>query len=301
VTDNQIRAWNHAGLFSAAPAESAISGMDQLAAVSDQAASLEKRARSYFDSNCSHCHHPGGAAADWDARYDTPLVGQGIINGSIHNDLGVPGSHLVTPQDIIHSVMHSRINRTGQDQMPPLARNQIDSTAVAMLSDWINGLPAISLTGATDGSAYLNTDELQLSAVPTPAPGKNLSLVEFWDNGVLLGQSTSWPCTFSLAGLLSPGQHQITARVYDDQGGVSPTSLYSLNVLPLDLRFRGFTVTGAPMLQTRIPAGRSYLIEYTEDLLQWRPLQSATADGQLLDVQDPAVGARRFYRLGVRP
>ena len=301
VTDNQIRAWNHVGLFSGAPQESAIPAMDQLAAVADTAATLQKRARSYFDSNCSHCHRPGGAAADWDARYDTPLADQGIINGSIHNDLGVTGSRLVTPQDILHSVMHSRINRTGQDQMPPLARNQIDTNGVAMLTAWINSLPAISLTGATDGAAYLNTDTLQLAANPSPAPGASVNRVEFWDNGSLLGQSSTGPFTFSLAGLLSPGQHRITARVYDDQGGMSPTSLYSLNVMPLELRFQGFNGAGAPMLQTRIPAGRGYTIEYTEDLIHWLPLQSATANGQSLDVQDPGAGTQRFYRLVVSP
>lgn len=301
VTDNQIRAWNHVGLFSNAPPEAAIFTMDKLAAVTDTGATLEKRARSYFDSNCSHCHRPGGAQASWDARYDVPLLQQGIINGRIGNDLGVPGSRVLAPQDLLHSMMYSRVNRVGQDQMPPIARNQIDTNAVSMLAAWINSLPAITVTGATDGSAVLSSDSLTLTGAATAAMG-GISRVEFWDHGVKLGQSTVSPYTLTLASPLVSGDHQITSIVYDSQGGVSSSSPIGLNVLPLRLGL-SFSQPGEPMLQTQIPSGRHYVIEFSDDLTQpWKSLEEGVANGQMLDVSDPAAPAsHRFYRLRVLP
>lgn len=304
VTDNQIRAWNHVGIFDPAnpPQEGAIPSMDKLAAVTDATATLEKRARSFFDANCSQCHRPGGVPAQWDARYDTPLLQQGIINGLVGDVLGVPGSHVVTPQDLTHSIIYSRVNRVGQNQMPPIARNTIDTNAVAMLSAWINSLPAITLAGATDGTAYLNSDTLTLTANALAGSG-SLNRVEFWDNGVLIGQDTGLPYSLTLQKPLPVGYHQITAIVYDSQGGVSPSILTTLNVLPLQLSLLGFDNLGAPMLETQIPNGRGYFIEYTDDLTAgWNTLQNGTADGQTLDLQDPAAtGNHRYYRLRVLP
>jgi len=301
VTDNQIRAWNHIGLFSNAPQESSIPSLDKLSAATDGTASLQQRARSYFDANCSQCHRPGGAPTYWDARYDTPLLQQGIVNGQVGNNLGITGLKVITPQDLTHSAIYTRVNLVGANQMPPLARGQIDTNGVTMLSQWINSLPAISLSGATDGATYLNSDSLTLTG-SAAAAGGTVTRVEFWDNGVQLGQDTGAPYSLTLPGSLSVGYHQITAVVYDSLGGVSPSSTITFNVLPLQLSLLGFSNLGAPMLQTQIPSGRNYVIEYTNDFQAWTSLQSGAADGQLLNLQDPAAtGPKRFYRLRVLP
>ncbi|RYD24168.1 MAG: hypothetical protein EOP88_01330 [Verrucomicrobiaceae bacterium] len=301
VMDNQIRAWNHVGLFNNAPPEAAIESMDKLAAVTDTTASLEKRARSYLDSNCSHCHRPGVAQASWDARYDVPLLQQGIINGRIGNDVGITGSRVVAPQDLVHSMLHSRINRVGQDQMPPLGRNRIDTDAVEMLAAWINSLPSISVSGATDGTAVLSSDNLNLTGTAAAASG-TIVRVEFWDNGVKIGESTEAPYSLTLPGPLAFGEHQITAVVYDSQGRASSSGPIALNVLPLKLSL-SFNDLGEPLLQTQIPSGRNYVIEYSDDLsLPWSHLENGTANGQMLDVRDPSAPAtHRFYRLRVLP
>ena len=145
TTDNQIRAWNHIGLFTPAVSEAAISNYDRTLPVTDLSASAELRARSYFDANCSQCHRPGGVVAFWDARFDTPLANQGIINGQVLNNLGIASGRVMTPKDLLHSVMYQRVNSAqAGTRMPPLAKNIIDTNAVAALASWINtgGLPA---------------------------------------------------------------------------------------------------------------------------------------------------------------
>ncbi|HEX4122396.1 MAG TPA: PQQ-dependent sugar dehydrogenase [Verrucomicrobiae bacterium] len=141
VRDNQLRAWNHAGMFDRRLQESAISSNPALAAATNTAASLEERARSYLDSNCSQCHRPGaGVLAFWDARFDTPLGQQHILGGRLASDLNIAGVAVVKPGDPAHSMIYIRANSLGDHQMPPLARNVIDTNAVVVLAQWIKSL-----------------------------------------------------------------------------------------------------------------------------------------------------------------
>jgi len=140
VSDNQLRTWNHIGLFNVTLNEGAIPSYPHLVAVTNTAASLEERARSYLDANCAHCHRPGGVRALWDGRYDTPLAQQGLINGLLQNTLNIPGARVVVSGDLPRSVLHLRMERLGQNQMPPLARNTIDEPALDTLEAWIREL-----------------------------------------------------------------------------------------------------------------------------------------------------------------
>ena len=141
VTDNQLRAWNHIGLFDATLKERDIPGLSKLVAIDDKKAPLELRVRSYFDANCSQCHRPGGAEAFFDARFDTPMKKQGIINGPVGDPMGISGAKIVVPDDITRSALMQRISTTGPLEMPPLARNVNDTNAIQTISQWINSLP----------------------------------------------------------------------------------------------------------------------------------------------------------------
>ncbi|HEY5296879.1 MAG TPA: PQQ-dependent sugar dehydrogenase [Verrucomicrobiae bacterium] len=147
VTDNQLRAWNHAGLFDVKFKEKEIPNFAKMVSVTDTAAPLELRVRSYLDANCAQCHRPGGVEAFFDARFDTPLADQGIINGPVADPLGILGAKIIVPGNVSKSILFQRTSIVGPMQMPPLAKNVVDTKAVEALAAWINSMnfPAASL------------------------------------------------------------------------------------------------------------------------------------------------------------
>lgn len=140
-TRNELRAWNDLGLFSPGFDAGAIANFTRLAAADDDSRSLEDRARSYFDANCSQCHRPGGTVANFDARFDTPLDKQNIVDGRVLIDERIDHSRVIAPNDIWRSIAYMRVNTTGEVRMPPLARETIDEKGVALLRRWIDSLP----------------------------------------------------------------------------------------------------------------------------------------------------------------
>jgi uncharacterized repeat protein (TIGR03806 family) len=147
VTDNQLRAWNHLGLFAAPIKETEIPTFAKLVNITNTTAPLQLRVRSYLDANCAMCHRPGAAGAFFDARFDTPLNLQNLINGPVQNPLGILGAKVIVPGDTNKSILFRRITITGQNQMPPLAKNVVDTNAVAAIGKWILSLhnPVASL------------------------------------------------------------------------------------------------------------------------------------------------------------
>jgi uncharacterized repeat protein (TIGR03806 family) len=144
VTDNQLRAWNQVGMFRPALRDEDIPKLPRLAAVADEAAPLEHRVRSYLDANCAHCHRPGGARGLFDARFDTPLNQQQLVNGELASaDLGPRGAKLIAPGDLGRSHLLERMARRGDVlAMPPLASHRADDAAVAAVTAWVRQLLA---------------------------------------------------------------------------------------------------------------------------------------------------------------
>lgn len=132
---NQLIAWSNAGLIQTLTMTDL--EMIPFLADLDDATTQEHRARSYLDVNCSHCHQPGGVRALFDARYDTPLVAQGFING---RSAEVSGDTLLVPGDPESSFMFHRLGLLGPGQMPPIAKNVVHEAAVALLNDYIHSV-----------------------------------------------------------------------------------------------------------------------------------------------------------------
>jgi uncharacterized repeat protein (TIGR03806 family) len=141
ITDNELRTWNHLGLFDTNLDEANLKNFPALANAADTTRSLEDRARSYLDANCANCHRPRGTVAYFDARYDTPLVQQNLIDGPVLIDERINNPHIIAPNDIWRSILYMRTDTTDSFKMPPLARNQIDEQGMKLLRQWIESLP----------------------------------------------------------------------------------------------------------------------------------------------------------------
>ncbi|WNJ17714.1 PA14 domain-containing protein [Pontibacter sp. G13] len=105
----------------------------------DTSQSLEFRARSYLDANCSSCHRPGTAnRSEFDARLNVPLFAQKLFGEPVSNDLGIEGAKLIVPQDTAKSLLYQRLKSTREGVgMPPIAKRKVDTAGVNLIVEWI--------------------------------------------------------------------------------------------------------------------------------------------------------------------
>ncbi len=168
VADNELRTWNHLGLFAPAFKEEAVQEFPALAGSDDTTRSLVDRARSYLDANCAQCHRPGGTVANFDARYDTPLEKQALVDGPVLIDQGIDRPRVISPHDIWRSIAYMRIDTTGDVRMPPLARETIDQKGVQLLGEWINSMPGPPVLAppriSPQGGTYAQPVEVSLTS-----------------------------------------------------------------------------------------------------------------------------------------
>jgi uncharacterized repeat protein (TIGR03806 family) len=159
TNDNQLRIWNQYSLFSQPISEAAIPTYSKTVPISNTNATLATRVRSYLDANCAQCHRPGGGVqANFDARFDTPLASQGIVSGPVQNNQGISGALVVTPGDLAHSLLYVRDNNVGTSlQMPPLAKNTIDTNYIAVLAQWITTLVPPTVSAIADITIPINS------------------------------------------------------------------------------------------------------------------------------------------------
>ncbi len=141
ATGNELRVWNHLGLFDTNLDGANLKNLPTLARADDPTRTLEDRARSYLDANCAHCHRPRGTVAYFDARYDTPLARQNLIGGRVLIDQRIDNPHIIAPNDRWRSLLYVRANTVEPFKMPPLAHNTVDVHGMDLLRQWIESLP----------------------------------------------------------------------------------------------------------------------------------------------------------------
>ncbi|MBI5154773.1 PQQ-dependent sugar dehydrogenase [Candidatus Poribacteria bacterium] len=146
VTDNQLRTFDHIGLFTAAlPGEPA--ALPRMPDPADAGEPLEDRARAYLAANCSFCHRPGGPApVALDLRWETALGDMNALETRPQaGSLGISDPYIIASGDAMRSVLSARMGTLGaDDRMPPLASSRVDEEGLVLINSWINSLPSPS-------------------------------------------------------------------------------------------------------------------------------------------------------------
>ena len=141
VVANQLATLDHIGLFTK-PLPAPADQLEKLIDYQDENQTLDRRARAYLHSNCSHCHIKwGGGNAEFKLVSTLPLRGLGIVNvPPAHGNFKIDGAKLLVPGHPEQSIILQRMNMTGLGRMPHIGSRVVDEKAVRLVSDWIKGM-----------------------------------------------------------------------------------------------------------------------------------------------------------------
>jgi uncharacterized repeat protein (TIGR03806 family) len=296
VTDNQLRTLNRLGLFYPAFDEADITNFQQLSSVTNQSAPLVQRVRSYLDANCALCHQPGGTGITFDARYNTPLTNQNIINAVAAFSLGYDNAKIVAPSDVWRSVLYDRMNTDNSAiKMPPLDRNTIDTNAVAVLAAWINslgGTPALAPPVLSPPSGTF-TNEVTLTLLP---PDSNATLYYTLDGSLPTTNSILYRGPFDLAFSAT-----VTANAFETNfvNSVAVSGLFTIVPQLYSFMTPSVLADGSFQMEYWAPPGQTYVLQTSTDLRNWFPVSTnvpTTAPFMLVD-PDAGTAPYRFYRV----
>ena len=302
VTDNELRALNRTGLLYPAIDEGQITNIEQLSALTNTAASYEQRARSYLDANCAQCHNllPGASGPTFDARYDTPLTNQMIINvPAVKGNFGYDNVNIVTPDDIWRSSLYYRMNEVNPlTQMPPLARNLIDTNAVQVMADWINSLPGTPAlpppTIDPSGGSFEGSVSVTLEPGTT-----NTTMYYTLDGSLPTTNSLLYTGPFELTNSATVSANAWETGFIDSVVGTAQFVVVPGGYFVSPLGFSN----GLFQMTFSGPVGSNYVLQVSSNLLQWASLSTNTSVASpftLTDTNAPGVEAR-FYRVLQQP
>jgi uncharacterized repeat protein (TIGR03806 family) len=294
ITDNQLRTLNRLGLFNPAFNEASITNFEELSALTNLTASLQQRARSYLDANCAQCHQPGGTGITFDARYDTPLAQQDITNYPATISLGLDNACIVKARDIWRSVLYARINTVNPTiEMPPLARNLIDTNAVQVFTNWINSLPGTPAlappTITPNGGSYIASVNVTLQS-----PAANAAIYYTLDGTLPTTNSFLYSGAFQLS-----GNTTVSANAFEPNFNNSVAASALFLVQPLSFTSACFLTNQQFQLGFAGVVGSNYVLQATTNFSIWTSISTNTAVTNLFNLVDPKATnfPYRFYRV----
>ena len=168
ATANQLVTLSHLGFIPTSITDGQTANLPSNASQKDPSASLEKRARSYLDLNCSYCHRPGtDNRGIFDTRIQTPLYLSNLFSDNLNQSLNIPGEKVIAPGDISKSVLYQRIHSVDPSiMMPPLAKSRIDTEGAALIAEWIESLDPNNLFTCDPSNVALGKAASQSSTYP---------------------------------------------------------------------------------------------------------------------------------------
>ena len=149
---NQLAMWHQVGLLAWTPD---VARLPKLVNPYDESADLDRRARSYLQTNCAHCHQfNAGGTATIALGYDVPLEQTRTVDvRPIQGTFNIAGARIIAPGDPESSVLYYRISKLGGGRMPRIGSNAVDERATRMIHDWIARMPSGKAATAVEGVA----------------------------------------------------------------------------------------------------------------------------------------------------
>lgn len=136
---NQLAHLNELGVFTK-PLPATPVKLARLAHYHDQSESVDDRARSYLQSNCSHCHRKwGGGNAEFQLLNTLSLKELGVIDERPgQGKFKLKDPRILVPGDPERSLIYYRMNKLGLGRMPHIASSIRDERATALIKKWIS-------------------------------------------------------------------------------------------------------------------------------------------------------------------
>jgi uncharacterized repeat protein (TIGR03806 family) len=137
---NQLSALHRRGLLADTPRPEAVA---RLADPYDPSSDLDRRARSYLQVNCAHCHQfNAGGTANIALGFELPLDQTRTIDARpVQGSFEIPAARIIAPGDPSRSVLYYRISKLGGGRMPRVGSNRVDERAARLIHHWIAAMP----------------------------------------------------------------------------------------------------------------------------------------------------------------
>lgn len=137
---NQLKKWIEVGYLE----NNLPNSITSVVNYKDTSKPLEVRVRSYFDSNCAHCHQDGGYASFFNLKFAfNETVDQkkmGVCVSPNHLIPGVEG-RIIKPGNVNQSLLYYRISTVDPSfRMPFLGRTVVQEETAQLVAQWITSL-----------------------------------------------------------------------------------------------------------------------------------------------------------------
>src|SRR5262249_4988659 len=209
-------------------------------------------------------------------------------------DLGYDNARIVVPKDIWRSILYQRSASTDSTiKMPPLARNLVDTSAMSVLTDWINslaGTPALAPpTISPAGGSFTGSVSISLQSTNG---GDNFYYT--------LDGSLPNTNSFLYAGpfdLTSNATVKANAFKAGFNNSVAATAQFSLRP-PVQFTSGGFFTNDTFQMPVSGLAGKTYYLQATTNFINWSTLSTNIAPSNSFYLVDPGATnfIYRFYR-----
>jgi hypothetical protein len=222
------------------------------------------------------------------------LANQKIINGPVLDNLGYDNAHVVTPRDIWRSILYQRASSTDTlIQMPPLARNLVDTNALTVVAAFINGLPGTPALAppslSPPGGSFSGSVKITASVPDTNA------VIYYTLDGSL-------PTTNSLfysGPIVLTNSATVSANAFEPGFNNSVATSGVFTMLPPMFLTSGNLSNGVFQVQLSATPNQPYILQGSTDFKTWVSLATNSPPATPFYLADPTASnyTYRFYRV----